>query len=231
MNRTRTGLIGRLVILAVLLVAPLVMAGCGENLDPTQPEGAYNLFRKALVSGDAEAVWQRLAPSSHEYFDEQYERLEKMDATIERYLPATDHKLAREQAGSILTDQVEGGKGLFLKVFSGASMPEDAAYEVGMNIEEVTVTEDEQSAKLLTRGGQTFILTRVEGSEEWFVMLVRSKEMSAAVKKSLGWLDANESALDKTVEDLIEEEKAKREALIAELMDLQANKGGADKAE
>jgi hypothetical protein len=147
-----------------------------------------------------------------------------MDQTIEKYLPATDHKLAREQAGSILTDQVEGGKGLFLKVFDGASTPDDPAYKVGMDIEEITVTEDERSAKLVTRGGQTYILTRVEGSEEWFVRLVRSKEMSEAVSKSLNWLQSNQTALDKTVEDLIDEEKTKREALIAQLMDIEAKK-------
>ncbi len=226
MFRTTLGPSGRFFAFAVLLLLVPLFSACGENLDPRSPEGAYNVFRASLLAGDAEGVWARLAPSTHEYFDEQHQRLVKMDSTIKKYLPPTDHKLAREQAGSILTDEVKDGHGLFVKVFNGANLPDDESYKVGMDVEEVTVTEDEQSAKLLTRGGQTYILTRVEGSEEWFIMLVRSND---AVKKSLTWLDSNETALDKTVEDLIEEETAKREKLIAELMDLES--GASEKAD
>lgn len=232
MNRTMSGPYGRLLLLlALLFVAPL-STGCGENLDPTTPVGAYNEYRNALFAGDAEKVWARLAPSTHEYFDEQHARLVKMDETIVRYLPATDHKLAREQAGSILTDDIKNGKGFFMKVFDPASVPEDEAYRVGMDVDTEAIAEDGDTAKITTRGGQTYILTKgegaEEGSEEWFVMLVRSNE---AVGKRLGWLDSNETALQKTVEDLIDEEKKKREALIARLMDVEEKKGDSDAEE
>src|SRR5690606_27535771 len=91
--------------------------GCAENLDPKDPEGAYNLYVNALWAKDAKTVWKRVAPTTHEYFDQKYKTLQDMDETIGRYLPPTDHKIAREQAGSILTSKVKDGEGLFLEVF------------------------------------------------------------------------------------------------------------------
>jgi hypothetical protein len=200
----------------LVLIVCSVSAGCGEKLDPTDPEGAYNLYVKSLWAGDAEAVWNRLAPSTQEYFQTRYEALVEMDDTIRRYLPPTDHRIAREQAGSILTDEVEDGKGLFLKVFEPSQLKLTESHEVGASVEEIRINEDETAAELKTLGGDVYYLTRGE-NEEWYVMLVRSSSM---VEKRMKWLDSNQSALKQTVEDLIDEERKEREEVIAELMKL-----------
>ncbi len=200
----------------LVLIVCSVGAGCGEKLDPTDPEGAYNLYVKSLWAGDAEAVWNRLAPSTQEYFQTRYEALVEMDDTIRRYLPPTDHRIAREQAGSILTDEVEDGKGLFLKVFEPSQLKLTESHEVGASVEEIRINEDETAAELKTLGGDVYYLTRGE-NEEWYVMLVRSSSM---VEKRMKWLDSNQSALKQTVEDLIDEERKEREEVIAELMKL-----------
>jgi len=200
--------------LLAFIVASL-STGCDENVDPTDPEGAYNLFRQALFKGDAKGVWKRLAPSTHQYFEDEYQRLVQMDETIDRYLPQTDHKLARRQAGSVLTDDVKDGKGLFLHVFKPKAMKLDEAEAVGAKVEEIVVQKDGKTAVIKTLGGQRYILVRGD-DEQWYVMLVKS---SKAVGRNMKWLDKNESALKQTVEDLIDEERKERETVIAELMD------------
>jgi hypothetical protein len=196
-----------------------VSTGCGEKLDPTDPEGAYNLYVKSLWAGDAEAVWDRLAPSTKEYFQDEYDTLVGMDETIRRYLPPTDHRIAREQAGSILTDDVKDGKGLFLKVFQPSRLKLTESHRVGASVEEIRINEDETVAELKTLGGDTFYITKGD-DEQWYVMLVRSSSM---VEERMKWLDSNQSALKQTVEDLIDEERKEREEVIAELMKLETD--------
>lgn len=203
-------------LIASVLVALAV--GCGDELDPTEPEGAYYIFRDALLKGDAETVWKRTDQTTKAYFQQRYEQLEEMDATIERYLPQTDHKIARKQSGTILLDQVDDGKELFMKVFQPENLPKlsnKQAVKVGSDIDELKVAEDDSAAKVVTRAGQEYVLTPDKKTEEWHVMLVRSSDK---VDASFGWLETNQSALQKTVEDLIAEEREKREAIIAELM-------------
>lgn len=192
------------------------LMGCGVKMDPGDPEGAHNVFQAAMFDGDAETMWNRMAPSSKEFFDGQLARLKIMDEKIVRFLPQTDHKLARKQSGSILITEVADGKALFLKVFTPAGIPQDEKFKVGSAVEEVRMSEDEKSAELVTRGQQTVHLTYDEKSEEWFVMFAETED---AVSKSFIWLDENEKALDQTIEDLIEEERREREIIIADLMD------------
>ncbi len=187
--------------------------GCGDELDPTEPEGAYDSFKEALFAGDSERMWSRMSPSSHTYFDDQLERLHRMDEKIRKYLPPTDHRLAREQAGSILTDEIESGKGLFEHIFSPDTLPQDEKYKVGMQVEEIKISEDETQAAVVTRGGQEILLEHGE-RDEWFVMFVESSE---AVPGAMAWLDQNEEALDQTIEDLIAEEREERAEIIAHL--------------
>jgi lipopolysaccharide export LptBFGC system permease protein LptF len=209
---------GRFARAAMALVAATLVAlavGCGDELDPTEPEGAYYIFRNALLKGDAETVWKRTDDTTKAYFQQRYEQLEEMDETIERYLPQTDHKIARKQSGTILLDEVDGGKGLFMKVFQPKNLPDEQAIKVGSDIDELKVAEDDSAAKVVTRAGQEYVLKADKTTEEWHVMLVRSSDK---VDGAFGWLEANESALQQTVEDLIAEEREKREAIIAELM-------------
>jgi len=204
-------------IIQVLLLVSL-FAGCGENLDPTDPEGAYNLYTKALWSGDASGIWDRSASTTHDYFQEQFDVLVEMDATIGKYLPPTDHKIAREQAGSILTSEVKDGRGLFLKVFDPKQLKLEEKHKVGVTVDVLSISEDEKHAELVTLGGDKYLLAKGEKNDEWFVMFVRS---SAAVEGRMKWLSDNQSALQQTVEDLIQEERKQREDVIAELMKLQ----------
>lgn len=213
MARVRIASIAKLFVLISILLGS---AACGEKVDPTDPEGAYNLYVKALWAGDAEAVWERAAPSTHQYFQEQQERLQEMDETIERYLPATDHKIAREQAGSILTSKATDGKTLFLEVFQPSNLKLKESHQVGAGVDQIRINEDETAAELKTLGGDVYYLTKAE-DEQWYIMLVQS---SSAVKERMKWLEANQSALQQTVEDLIDEEREEREAVIAELMKL-----------
>jgi len=192
-----------------------LVAGCGKKLDPSVPEGAFNLFWQAMLDGEGEVMWDHMAPSSHQYFDDQLTRLKSMDEKIGRYLPPTDHRLARNQAGSILTDELADGRALFLKIFSPQEIPKDEAVLVGMHVEQITMSEDKKSGAVLTRGGQQILLQYDSQADRWNIMFVESFE---ELGKALGWLDFNESALDQTIEDLIAEERRKREAMISELM-------------
>lgn len=205
-----------------MLVALCLSVGCAENLDPRDPEGAYNLYVNALWAQDAKAVWDRAAPTTHEYFQQKYEVLREMDETIARYLPPTDHKIAREQAGSILTDKVKNGEELFLELFRPSQLQLEEKHRVGASVATIAVSEDERAAELKTLGGDTFLLARGD-DQEWYVMLVRS---SNVVDEALEWLTSNESALKQTIEDLIAEERKNREAVIAELMKLDVPSDG-----
>lgn len=204
--------------LLVSLVMALMLLGCGDKLDPTEPEGAYNAFKDALFKGNPDAMWARMSPSSHQYFDDQLERLHRMDAKIERYLPPTDHRLAKKQAGSILTDELESGEEFFKHIFSADTIPQDEKYKVGMQVEEIKISEDEKQAAVVTRGGQEILLEHGEG-DQWFVMFVESSE---AVPNAMSWLEQNESALDQTVEDLIAEEREERAQIISDLFGYEA---------
>lgn len=208
-----------------LIVALAFVIGCGSKTDPADPEGAYNEFRDGLFAADKDKVWNRMSSGSHQYFEDQLARLRLMDEKIARYLPPTDHKLARSQAGSILTDEVKDGKGLFGKIFDPSGLPKDEKYKVGSNVEEIRLSEDEKSAEVITRGKQTYRLIHDEKSDEWFVSFQDSTE---ALKGSFGWLEQNESALDQTIEDLIDEERREREKVIADLMNLKVKEETAE---
>ncbi|MGM0557790.1 MAG: hypothetical protein ACQEVA_15505 [Myxococcota bacterium] len=208
-------LLGRWFLIAIVALSAVITTGCSDELDPTEPKDAYVIFRDALFSGDGQVVWERTDEQTHAYFEQRYGVLVEMDELIRRYLPQTDVKLARKQSGTVLLDEVSNGRELFLKVYSAENVPSEEAVQLGSNVDEVKVAEDGQLAKVVTRAGQEYIMTRDEQSEEWFVMLVKSND---AVEDSFDWLDSNEEALTQTVEDLIKEEREKREEVIAELM-------------
>lgn len=201
-------------LMASCVCLMVTQLGCSDELDPTAPGDAYLMFRDAMWAGDAEAVWARTDPETHAYFQQSYEDLTEMSETIERYLPQADHRLAKRQAGVILLREAEDGKGLFLKIFQPEKLPKDEAYKLGSDVAEVEVAEDESFAKIKTRGGREYYLTKGD-DEQWYVMLHKSaKELG----ESMAWLESNKTALSQTVDDLIAEERKKREAIIAELM-------------
>ncbi len=191
--------------------------GCSDELDPTQPEDAYEVFKTSLMSGDAEGVWARVDEDTQTFYQERRDKLEAMGERIVEFLPQADHRLAREQAGVVLTDEVADGKALFLKVFTPKELPTDQAHQLGMDIDELNVAEDGLLAEVKTRGGQVFYLKRKSEEGEWFVMLLKSTDQVAG---SMKWLDTNEEALEQTIKDLIDERREAREQIISELMGL-----------
>lgn len=201
-------------LLLMLMGAAL---GCNSELDPTQPDGAYYLFRDALLAADGEGVWKYSDEATHLYFQERFEHLAEMDKTIDEFLPQTDHRIARQQSGAILLDEINDGKGLFLKIFQAKPLAENEAIRIGSDIEELTVNKEGTAARVMTRAQQVYLLKKADQSEQWHIMLMES-ETSKSIEKSLGWLDHNESALQQTVEDLVAEQRQEREAIIAELM-------------
>lgn len=200
---------------AVLLGAMIgMLAGCSDELDPTNPGDAYLMFRDALFEGNSEKVWERLDPQTHEYFDQSYAELEEMSKTIERYLPQSDHRIARSQSGAKLLNEVSDGKTLFLRVLTPKELPTEEAYKLGSDIKELSLSEDESFAKVVTKGGQTFYLAHNKDGQ-WYVMFLKSSE---ELRKNMSWVESNKLALSQTVDDLIAEERTEREKIISELM-------------
>ena len=206
----------RLLLLIGVVGLAFGVSGCSSELDPTDPNDAYIMFRDAMMAGDAEAVWGRLDPQTHEYFEHSHSHLQEMGETIERYLPQADHRLAKRQSGVILLREVDDGKSLFLRVFQPDQLPKEEAFVLGSNVRELALAEDQKTAKVITRSGQEFFLTKGRDGQ-WYVMLLESsKELNAA----MAWVEANKTALGQTVDDLIAEERTRREKVIAELMNL-----------
>lgn len=192
-----------------------LLAGCSDELDPTNPGDAYLMFRDALFEGDSDKVWQRLDSQTHEYFQQSYVELEEMSKTIERYLPQSDHRLAKSQSGAKLLNEVSDGKTLFIRVFTPKELPNEEAYRLGSDIAEISLSEDESFAKVVTRSNQTFYLSHSKQDDQWYVMFLKSSE---ELKKAMGWVESNKLALSQTVDDLIAEERTEREKIIGELM-------------
>ncbi len=202
-----------------IMVCVLGTLGCSSELDPQEPGDAYELFRNAMFDNDSEKVWGRLDKDTHQYFEQSYKELEGMGATIERYLPQADHRLARNQSGVKLLNEVSDGKQLFMRVLTLDQLPKSEAVKLGSDIAEISLNEDETLAKVVTKGGQTFFLSHNKSDGQWYVMLLKSsKELGQAMK----WVEDNKVALGQTVDDLIAEERGKREKIIAELMGYKA---------
>ena len=200
--------------LAVLLVVTL-MAGCSGEPDPSNPDDAYEMFRDALFDGNSQKMWQRASDETHHYFDDRYQRLVEMDELIERYLPQTDHQIARTQSGAELLDEIDSGEQLFVEMIEPGDFSDDAAVRLGSDLTELQMSEDGDSAVAVTRGEQEFVLV-MQDDDEWYVNLVESGDF---LDDTFQWLLQNEDALEQTVEDLIEEERQAREEIIADLMD------------
>lgn len=199
----------------LLLISFLLLSACSSELDPMEPDGAYLLFRQALLDGDQETIWSGCDKSTHDYFQTRYDSLKAMDEDIIRYLPQADHRIAKRQSGVILTREIKDGKGLFMKVFQPDALPKTEAIALGSEIEEINLSKDEKSALVITRAAQKFYLTRESADARWFVMLPKSVPEAAAAMK---WVEENQQALRQTVDDLISEERTEREVIIGELM-------------
>lgn len=215
----RISIDGRGMAAAVVTVAlaVLMVAGCSSEPEPTSPGGAYRMFRAALVDGDSKAMWERCAPRTHEYFQARYDDLVTMDRKIERYMPQTDHRLARKQAGTELLDKVDGGRALFERVVRPNRIVVNQSRKLGLSVQEIRMSKDESRAVAATYAGQEFRMVKGENGE-WYVRLVESVE---AVDEAFAWLRNNKTALEKTIDELVEDERSEREQVIAELFDVE----------
>ncbi len=209
-----TSSVGLIAVVVTTALVATAIAGCGGEPDPSSPDDAYQIFRTALFEADAETMWERTDPQTRDYFEDRYERLVEMDELIERYLPQTDHRIARTQSGAELLDEIESGRLLFVTMMQPGPFVDDDAVELGARLQELRMAEDGQSAVAVTRGGQEFVL--VTDDDHWYVNLVES---GSFLETTFQWLTDNEEALEQTVEDLIEEERQVREEIIADLMD------------
>lgn len=208
---------GRLaVVVSVLALVSLSVSACSGELDPTEPSEAYLLFRKALKKGNVDAMWKRCSDSTKTYFEQRYEQLVEMDRKIDQYLPQTDRKLARKQTGTELLDEIENGRQLFETVVDPEKLEVDEARRLGSLVKEIRLSKDQKKAEVATRGGRTYRLVKQDDGE-WYVALAESVQ---ALDASFEWLDRNRKALTQTINDMKEEEREKREEIIAELMDV-----------
>lgn len=189
---------------------------CNSELDPSDPEDAYDIFRHALFEGDGEKVWARTDEQTREYFEQRHEVLQEMNALIERYLPHTDHQIARSQSGAELLDEIESGEELFVRLFEPVEFPDNHAIRFGAEVQQIQMAEDGETAVVLTRSEQEFVIVR-QDDENWYVNLAESGDF---LDNTFQWLIENEDALTQTVEDLIAEERQVREQIIADLMDI-----------
>lgn len=205
----------RTLVCVGMLACVLSAWGCSSELDPQDPGDAYLMFRDALFSGESDKVWGRLDADTHQYFELSYTELEGMGATIERYLPQADHRLAKSQSGVKLLNEVSDGKTLFIRVLTPDKLPKEEAFKLGSEIAELSLNEDETLAKVVTKGGQTFFLSSNKSDGQWYVMFLKSSE---ELGNAMKWVEANKVALGQTVDDLIAEERGEREKIISELM-------------
>ncbi len=203
--------------LVAMLLTIAMTTGCSGDLDPSDPEDAYDLFRHALFDGEAQTVWERTDEQTREYFEDRYQRLQAMNDLIERYLPHTDHQIARSQSGAELVAEIDSGQDLFVRVFEPTGFLDDEAIRFGSEGQQIKMAEGGDSAVVVTRGGQEFVLV-LQDDELWYINLVDSGNF---LDEALKWLHDNEDALEQTVEDLIAEERQVREQIISELMDLE----------
>lgn len=217
MRVTNTTILRATGLLTLMLVSTLLggIVGCSGEPDPTNATDSYEMFRDGLFAGDAEAMWERTDEATRNYFEDRYERLVEMDELIERYLPQTDHALARTQSGTELLEEVDSGRQLFIEMIEPGEFSDDAAVRLGSGIRELQMAEDGTSAVAVTRGGQEFVLVQAD-DDHWYINLVESGDF---VDETFAWLIENEDALEQTVENLMEEERQVREQIIADLMD------------
>jgi hypothetical protein len=210
--------IGRLlsVFMALLLLGS---AGCADELDPKQPQGAYLIFRQALFAQDGEAAWDYLDAGTQAVFEDRAKILDSMSQDILRFLPQVDQRLARRQTGAelIKAKQVTDGKALFILLFTPAAVPVTPEIEVGTQISSVEVNDAEDEAIVVTESGQQYRLV-LEEDGTWRV----SSWRDLAIERTK-WILDNQTALTQTVQDLIAEEKEEVDRII----DFLVKEGGA----
>lgn len=199
---------------AWLVLAVLCAAGCSGELLPEEPQGAYLLWRAALLKGDTEGVYEYLDQDTRKLLDERAAVLDAMSEDITRYLPLVDQRLARQQTGAVLLKEkgVKDGRKLFLLMFTPDQLKITPEIEVGSEVSDIELNEAGDTAAIKTDGGDQFILEREEDGV-W-----RISSWKELCDQRTQWILDNRTALEQTVQDLITEEKEEVGAVIDYLL-------------
>lgn len=187
---------------------------CSSELVPEEPQGAYLLWRQALLRGDTEGVYEYLDQDTRKLLDERAEVLAAMSEDIARYLPQVDQRLARKQTGVVLRKQkgVKDGRALFNLLFTPDKLEMTPEIEVGLLISDLELNEAGDTAAIKTDGGDQFILVKEEDG------IWRVTSWKKLCEERTQWILDNRSALEQTVQDLISEEQEEVGAVIDYLL-------------
>lgn len=189
-------------------------SACSGELVPEEPQGAYLLWRQALLRGDTEGVYEYLDEDTRKLLDERAKLLEDMSEDIARYLPQVDQRLARRQTGAVLRKQkgVKDGRALFSLLFTPDKLEITPEIEVGLLVSDLELNEAGDTAAIKTDGGDQFILVREEDG------IWRVTSWKPLCEQRTQWILDNRSALEQTVQDLISEEQEEVGAVIDYLL-------------
>ncbi len=199
---------------SLLLCALCALSACADELLPQEPDGAYLLWRQALISGDADGVYDLLDKDTKAIFDERVAVFDTMSDDIVRYLPQVDQKLARQQTGVVLQldKEIQDGRALFKAIFDPGKLEVTPGLEVGTEISDLTINETGNEAAVVVYSGQQFVLRKEEDG------IWRMASWRALSIERTQWILDNRDALEQTVQDLINEEKEETDAIIKFLL-------------
>jgi len=127
--------------------------GCSSEPSPNEPDGAYLIFREALLNGDIPALWESVSQSTKTHYDDAYDDLVATSECIER-LSSGDRLEARERTGISLLDQASSGEELFAIFIRLDSLIGDDTLRAGTEIDELIVDDSGERATIVTETGQ-----------------------------------------------------------------------------
>lgn len=139
----------------------ILLTGCTEEADPTEPRGGYLEFRDALFSGDPTLVWVTLASDSQQLYADALEDLQAIADTTRRLAPS-DRVLVEERTALQLLAVADDAESLFVALARMENLAGDETYRIGSEIEAIVVDPDGEHASVTTAAGQTVTLIREE---------------------------------------------------------------------
>ncbi len=197
-----------------ICLVTLLCAACEDEVVLDEPGGGYMAFRDAVLDNKAEDVYACLDAATKAVYDERFKTLQAMDERITKFLPQVDQKLARQQTGVVLLKEknLQSGKDLFVLIFQGSKIERTEGLENGTEVSYEEINDTKDAAVVKTYANVQYQMVKEEDGvwrvAEW-------KELSEERTK---WIVDNQSALEQTVEDLINEEKEEIDRVIAFLL-------------
>ena len=210
----------------------MVATGCQGEPQPQEADGAYLLFRSALLQGNKATVYGYLSQDTKKVYEDRYATFQDMSEQIIRFLPQTDQKLARQQTGVVLLKKegIEDSEGLFTYLFKlDALKTEDTlpGLEIGSGIRfpgGVAYNDDETEAAIVTWANDQYHMVK-EDDGIWRVASWRKD-----AQEKTAWIETNKENLEKTIQDLISEEKEEIDTVIKYLLAQEQKRASRSKA-